>query len=198
MSRKADDYTILWMNCHLFNSWQQFYTHKEGEDRYLHLFPFFNLRGFSGSCRDGFRLRDGLLPQRGGEGIQTHQCRDWETTPAGQARRKTGAEAAAAWYVPARAPLRPRVRFWRQILITKSQRAPYLLYLYLGKMKWIKFPFITATFPTSLKALYLTDPLTCMVLAFKHVGVMILIATNSTKNDSYPCFFLDSCTPQSK
>lgn len=51
---------------------------------------------FSSLCRDGFRLHDGLLPRRGGEGVQTHQCRDREAAPARQESRKAGAEAAAA------------------------------------------------------------------------------------------------------
>lgn len=62
------------------------------------------MRSFSSSCHDGFRLRDGLLPQRGGEGVQTDQRRDRETTAARQERRQTGAEAAAAGYVAAGGP----------------------------------------------------------------------------------------------
>lgn len=92
------------------------------------------MRGSSSSCRDGFRLHDGLLPQRGGEGVQTHQCRDRETTPARQARRKTGAEAAAAGYVTAGGPaVAPGSD--SEDADKNSKSGPYLLYLYFGKLK---------------------------------------------------------------
>lgn len=66
------------------------------------------MRSLSSSCHDGFGLRGGLLPQRGGEGVQTDQRRDREATAAGQEGRQAGAEAAAAGYVTAGGPPGPR------------------------------------------------------------------------------------------
>lgn len=48
------------------------------------------------SCGDDFRLHDGLLPEWGGEGVQTNQRRDREAAPTRQERCEKGAEAAPA------------------------------------------------------------------------------------------------------
>lgn len=113
LSFNSGDYTILWITCYTLNSRQQFHSHTEGQsaaDRWCCIPALFIqlMRSFSSSCHDGFRLRGGLLPQRGGEGVQTDQRRDRETTAARQERRQTGAEAAAAGYVTAGGPSGPR------------------------------------------------------------------------------------------
>lgn len=93
----------------------------------------------SSSCHDGFRLRGGLLPQRGGEGVQTDQRRDRETTAARQERRQAGAEAAAAGYVTAGGPPGPRELTPREN--TDANYGYYLLYLCLWKLRMNKSHF---------------------------------------------------------
>lgn len=78
----------------------------------------------SSSCHDGFRLRGGLLPQRGGEGVQTDQRRDREATAARQEGRQAGAEAAAAGYVAAGGP--PGPRGWLRGENTLMQNTDYV------------------------------------------------------------------------
>lgn len=58
--------------------------------------------------------------------------------------------------------------------------------------------FFLAALLASFNALQVRYPLTCLILTFKHVGVMMLllqvmflIATNSRKNDSFPAACLD-------
>lgn len=61
----------------------------------------------SGSVRTGLPkpgeddsgVHDGLLPERGGEGVETNQCRNWQTTPPRQARLQERAEIATTRYV---------------------------------------------------------------------------------------------------
>lgn len=64
--------------------------------------------------------------------------------------------------------------------------------------KHLYFGLFLAALLASFNALQVTYPLTCLILTFKHVGVMMLllqlmflIATNSTKNDSFPAACLD-------
>jgi len=56
-------------------------------------------RGRRKTRGDDSGVHDGLLPERRGEGVETNQCRNWQTTAPRQARLQEGAQITSSRYV---------------------------------------------------------------------------------------------------